>query len=159
MKKLFWGLGFAFVLVTVLLLPFPGRIVKEYKGLFYANNGDSEPIYSCVLIDGWLYKYLVKPDVYRGKFEISTDDRTVLNNARLNTFVEEKRISNLTYLTDQGYITLGYFVMPKSKEWLYIRTKDIDGNVGEIMAPAMDDIDATRIRQRAGQMQSPLPEI
>lgn len=106
MKKLFWSMGI--FLVLALILPFPKRIVREYEGIYYADKSKLEPIYSSVLMDGWLYNYMLRQDEYRGKFEILTDDRTVLNNAKLVTSVDEKRVSYLTYLTDLGYITLGY---------------------------------------------------
>ena len=57
--------------------------------------------------------------------------------------------SFITYLTDDGYTIPGYFVAPRSFDWLYIRLKSADGTPMEIMAPAETAEQAVEVKQSA----------
>lgn len=58
--------------------------------------------------------------------------------------------SFITCLTDDGYTIPGYFVAPRSFDWLYIRLKPADGTPMEIMAPAETAEQAMEVKRSAG---------
>lgn len=153
-------IGFIIALmVAVFLLPLPLKVTKEFEGLMYAYGQYTEPMPCKITLNGTKYVYLLKPSVYDGAFAVSTDDRTLLHGARLNTFIRKGHVSHMTYLTDQGYITTGYFVSPNNLDWLYIRSEDEDGEIYEIMASAENSAEALEIKQAAIDRLSLLPQL
>ena len=100
MKKWIWGLAIVLLGATI-FLPMPQRITRDLKGFVLTDSSGDEGKICSIKIDGTKYNYVLKPDVYIGKFAISTDARTT-RATHLNTFVERGYISHMTYLTDQG---------------------------------------------------------
>lgn len=158
MKKWFGVVLGVLLAIAILTLPLPLKVSKEYDGLMYAYGQYTEPTACKITIDGTNYMYLLKPDAYYGEFSISTDDRT-LQGAKLHSSITKDIVNPLTYFSEQGYTTIGYFVSPDNLEWLYIRSKDADGEIYEIMASAENNEEALEIKQAAIDRLSLLPQL
>lgn len=147
MKSMYRYLLFILAILLVLaaiFLPIPQRVAKRLDGLSYVEG--EEPAPCTVELDGTLYRYLFKTDVYWGRMALSTDARTGRNGVKVDSGIGRGEIGFMSYLDDEYFIP-GYFVAPKDFSWYYANMTAEDGTHYEIAAPA--DLTLEEARERA----------
>lgn len=147
MKSMYHYLLFILAILLVLaaiFLPIPQRVAKRLDGLSYVEG--EEPAPCTVELDGTLYRYLFKTDVYWGRMALSTDARTSRDGVKVDSGIGRGEIGFMSYLDDEYFIP-GYFVAPKDFSWYYANMTAEDGRHYEIAAPA--DLTLEEARERA----------
>jgi hypothetical protein len=156
-KWIKWGAAalIAAVGVGALLLPLPTKIERQLSGAAFAGAPDEEMTPCEVCIQGTLYRYLIRPDVFDGRLTLSCDPRTAHRGAHLNTDITREHVSPLTYVYDSGtpqqpgVDALGYFLSDDALNWVYVRLKDEQGAVRDVAAPAQTPEQALALRELA----------
>lgn len=136
------------VLIAAFLL-YPARVEKNYAGAAFFNMEDNgfEP---CSLsLKGRLHTRFLPNAEYKGTLSMNMAGQTLLEDASITARMGADGPSFITCLTDNGYTIPGYFVAPRSFEWIYIRLKSEDGTPMEIMAPAETAEQAMNVKQSA----------
>ncbi|MBQ8615938.1 MAG: hypothetical protein IJX67_03515 [Oscillospiraceae bacterium] len=147
-------------LVLLFTLPYPQKINIEYDGIANSGSPVEEIIPVHIEMKGTLKNYLIKEDVYEGKFSISLLPYTEASSCKVSASVKNNVVSHLMYLCEDGYQVPGYFVPIEGFNTLYIRIISEDNKEYEIYAPAADSSDADEIRKAAQEYLSwPLPNL
>ena len=134
------------LVLAAIFLPIPQRVTKQLDGLSYAEGGEGVP---CTIeIDGTLYRYLFKTDVYSGRMALSTDARTCEDGVMVDSAIGRNEMGFMAYMADE-YFVPGYFIAPKSFAWYYASMTAEDGTRYEIAAPADLPLEEARARAKA----------
>lgn len=139
---------------AMLLLPFPVKIQRQLTGVAFSGEPGEEMEPCEVAIEGTKYCYLLKPDVFDGTFALSVDPRTTERGAHLNAGIAGETVSFLTYTyADEtggpGIAHVGYFLSDSDLNWVYVRTRDAQGNIRDIAAPAQGREETLAVREKA----------
>ncbi len=134
-----------------LLFPFPKHEGYTLDGVIHGG----EELRSCqIVIDGTLYRPLLRDNQYKGTFSISTEAFS-LNGAVMQALREDGQVSHMFYSDSNGMTSPGYYVAPDDYAWLYIRLQD--GR--EIIAAQQGKPELEEIRLAAEALYGrPLPE-
>ena len=115
---------------AILFLPFPVKIQRQLTGVAFSGEPGEEMEPCEIAIEGTKYRYLLKPDVFDGTFALSVDPRTTERGA-------------------PGIAHVGYFLSDSDLNWVYVRTRDAQGNIRDIAAPAQGREEALAVREKA----------
>ena len=140
------------VCVLVLIAAFslyPAKVEKSYTGAAFSNLEDNSFELCSLSLSGRLHTRFLPNAEYKGTISLHVDGRPLLEDASITARMGADSPSFITYLTDDGYTIPGYFVAPRSFDWMYIRLKSADGTPMEIMAPAETAEQAVEVKQSA----------
>ena len=138
------------LLLAAAFLLYPASVEKSYAGAAFSNMEDNSFAPCSLSLSGRLHTRFFPNAEYKGTISLHVDGQTLLEDASITARMGADGPSFITYLTDDGYTTPGYFVAPRSFDWLYIRLKSADGTPMEIMAPAETAEQAMEVKRSAG---------
>ena len=148
-KKIVLIVVCALVLIAAFLL-YPAKVEKSYTGAAFPNLEDNSFAPCSLSLSGRLHTRFLPNAEYKGTISLHVDGRPLLEDASITARMGVDGPSFITCLTDDGYTIPGYFVAPRSFDWLYIRLKSADGTPMEIMAPAETAEQAMEVKRSAG---------
>ena len=137
------------LLLAAAFLLYPARVEKSYTGAAFSNLEDDSFAPCSLSLSGRLHTRFLPNAEYKGTISLHVDGQTLLEDASITARMGADGPSFITCLTDDGYTIPGYFVAPRSFDWLYIRLKSADGTPMEIMAPAETAEQAIEVKQSA----------
>ena len=119
----------ALVLIVAFLL-YPAKVEKSYAGAAFSNLEDNSFAPCSLSLSGRLHTRFLPNAEYKGTFSLSVNGQSLFEDASITARMGADGPSFITCLTDDGYTIPGYFVAPRSFDWLYIRLKPADGDHG-----------------------------
>lgn len=137
------------LLLAAAFLLYPARVEKSYTGAAFPNLEDNSFELCSLSLSGRLHTRFFPNAEYKGTISLHVDAQTLFEDASITARMGADSPSFITYLTDDGYTIPGYFVAPRSFDWMYIRLKSADGTPMEIMAPAETAEQAVEVKQSA----------
>ena len=138
------------LLLAAAFLLYPASVEKSYAGAAFSNLEDDSFAPCSLSLSGRLHTRFFPNAEYKGTISLHVDAQTLLEDASITARMGVDGPSFITCLTDDGYTIPGYFVAPRSFDWLYIRLKSADGTPMEIMAPAETAEQAMEVKRSAG---------
>ena len=149
MKKKIVLIAVCALLLAAAFLLYPARVEKSYTGAAFSNMEDDSFELCSLSLSGRLHTRFLPNAEYKGTISLHVDGRPLFEDASITARMGADDPSFITCLTDEGYTIPGYFVAPRSFDWMYIRLKSTDGTPMEIMAPAETAEQAVEVKQSA----------
>ena len=137
-------------LLAAAFLLYPAKVEKSYTGAAFSNMEDDSFEPCSLSLSGRLHTRFFPNAEYKGTISLHVDAQTLLEDASITARMGADGPSFITCLTDEGYTIPGYFVAPRSFDWMYIRLKSADGTPMEIMAPVETAEQAMEVKRSAG---------
>lgn len=138
------------LLLAAAFLLYPASVEKSYAGAAFSNLEDNSFAPCSLSLSGRLHTRFLPNAEYKGTLSMNMAGQTLFEDASITARMGADGPSFITCLTDDGYTIPGYFVAPRSFDWMYIRLKSADGTPMEIMAPAETAEQAMEVKRSAG---------